>query len=97
MPFTLTDCREAFITVMQVMPELASVFEVGITKECKSFIVYCQCTGTNTYHPHDMYVMITIVSDGTPVHRPFSNAFIHADMPVPTLHKPILYSVLLLL
>ena len=35
LPFTPTDCREALITMVQVMPELASVIEVGIAKECK--------------------------------------------------------------
>ena len=35
LPFTPTDCHKALITMVQVMPELASVIEVGIAKECK--------------------------------------------------------------
>ena len=35
LPFTPTDCHEALITMVQVMPELASIIEVGIAKECK--------------------------------------------------------------
>ena len=35
LPYTPTDCREALITMVQVMPELARVIEVGIAKECK--------------------------------------------------------------
>ena len=35
LPFTPTNCREALITMVQVMPELASIIEVGIAKECK--------------------------------------------------------------
>ena len=35
LPYTPTDCREALITMVQVMPELAPVIEVGIAKECK--------------------------------------------------------------
>ena len=35
LPFTPTNCHEALITMVQVMPELASIIEVGIAKECK--------------------------------------------------------------
>ena len=41
LPFTPTDAREVLITVLQVMPELAMVFEVTLTKQCKF------------YHQHD--------------------------------------------
>ena len=37
------DCQEALITMVQVMPKLASVIKVGIAKECKlKIIVYRQ-------------------------------------------------------
>ena len=45
LPFTPTDCREALITMVQVMPELASIIEVGIYKNVSSTCTYTGKTG----------------------------------------------------